>query len=67
MIEKTLGTIQLYLAASLASNILKEATMDGLMRALAKPYEKNSTSSKVFLMKRLFNMNMSEGGCVVDH
>jgi hypothetical protein len=37
------------------------------MDTLAKLYEKPSTSNKVFLMKILFNMNMSEGGSVVDH
>ena len=37
------------------------------MRALSKLYEKPSASNKVFLMKRLFNMKMSEGGSVVDH
>jgi hypothetical protein len=31
------------------------------MGALAKLYEKPSTSNKVFLMKRLFNMKMPEG------
>jgi hypothetical protein len=30
-------------------------------------YEKPSTSNKVFLMKILFNMNISEGGSVADH
>jgi hypothetical protein len=38
-----------------------------LMKALAKLYEKPSSSNKVFLMKHLFNMNMSEGGSVADH
>jgi hypothetical protein len=37
------------------------------MDALAKLYEKPLASNKVFLMKRLFNMNMSEGGYVADH
>jgi hypothetical protein len=36
--------------------------MKEMMDALAKLYEKSSASNKVFLMKRLFNMNMSEGG-----
>ena len=38
-----------------------------LMDILAKLYKKPSTSNKVFLMKMLFNMKMSEGGSVVDH
>ena len=37
------------------------------MDALAKLYEKTSASNKVFLMKILFNMKMSEGGFVADH
>ena len=65
--RKALGTIRLSLAASVAFNISKEKTTKGLMDALAKLYEKPSTSNKVFLMKRLFNMKMSEGGSVADH
>ncbi|KAK3029540.1 hypothetical protein RJ639_038499 [Escallonia herrerae] len=34
---------------------------------LEKLYEKPSASNKVFLMKKLFNMRMSENGSVVDH
>jgi hypothetical protein len=37
------------------------------MNTLAKLYEKPSVSSKVFLMKRSFNMKMSKGGSVADH
>jgi hypothetical protein len=48
-------------------NILKEETTKELMDALAKLYEKPSTSNKVFLMKRLFNTKMSEDGFVADH
>jgi hypothetical protein len=65
--RKDLGTIWLSLAVSVAFNISKEKTMKGLMDALAKLYEKPSASNKVFLMKRLFNMKMSEGGSVADH
>jgi hypothetical protein len=48
-------------------NISKEKTTKELMDALAKLYEKPSTSNKVFLMKMLFNMKMSEGGSVAYH
>ena len=41
--------------------------MKDLMDALDKLYEKPSMSNKVFLMKRLFNMNMSEDGSIADH
>ena len=37
-----------------------------VMRALDNIYEKPSDSNKVFLRKRLFNTNTSEGGSVVD-
>jgi len=65
--RKALGTIWLCLAASVAFNISKEMTTKGLMSTLAKLYEKPSTSNKVFLMKHLFNVKMSEGGSVIDH
>jgi hypothetical protein len=65
--RKALGTIRLSLTASVAFNILKENTTKALMDALAKLYEKPLTSNKVFLMKRLFNMKMLEGGSIADH
>ena len=54
--RKALGTIWLCLVASVAFNISKEMTTEGLMSALAKLYEKTSASNKVFLRKRLFNL-----------
>ena len=65
--RKALGTVRLCLAASVTFNISKETTTEGLMQKLAKLYEKPSASNKVFLMKRLFNMKMSEGGSIADH
>jgi len=65
--RKALRTIRLCLAASVAFNISKETTTEGLIKMLEKLYEKPSASNKVFLMKRLFNMKMSEGGSVADH
>jgi hypothetical protein len=37
------------------------------MDAFSKLYEKTSMSNKVFLIKRLFNMNISEGGSIADY
>ena len=65
--RKALGTIRLSMAALVVFDISKEKTTKGLMDALAKLYEKPSASNKVFLMKRLFNMKMSEGGSIADH
>ena len=65
--RKALGTIRLCLALSVAFNISKEKKTKGVISALSKLYEKHSVSNKVFLMKHLFNMNMSEGGSVFNH
>ena len=64
--RKTLGTIPLCFASSVAFNISKEKTIESVMNALAKLYKETSASNKAFLMKRLFNMKMSKGGYVVD-
>ena len=37
------------------------------MDKLTKMYEKPSTSNKVYLMKKLFNMKMNEGSSVQHH
>jgi hypothetical protein len=65
--RKALGMIWLSLVALVAFNISKEKTTKELMDALDKLHKKKSASNKVFLMKRLFNMKMSEGGFVADH
>ena len=65
--RKALGTVRLCLTASVAFNISKETTTEGLMQTLAKLYETPLASKKVFLMRQLFNMKMSEGGSVADH
>ena len=65
--RKAIGTVRLCLVVSFAFNISKETTTEGLMQTLEKLYEKPSASNKVFLMKQLFNMKMSEGGSVADH
>ena len=65
--RKALGTIWLSLATLVAFNISKENKMKEMMDALAKLYEKPLASNKVFLMKRLFNMNMLEGRSIANH
>lgn len=65
--RSTMRTIRFSLKASITFNISKEKKMVDLMKALAKLYEKPSTSNKVFLMKHLFNMEKSKGGYVADH
>ena len=63
--RKELGTIQLRLYSLVAFNILKENKTKGVVSSLSKLYEKPSASNKVFLMKRLFNIKMSEGGSML--
>eukprot|EP00253_Pinus_taeda_P020970 PITA_20970 len=64
---KALETVQFFLAASATLNISKETMKEGLVKSLAKLYKKHSALNKVFLMKRLFNMKISEGGSISDH
>ena len=65
--RKALGTIQLCLESLVAFDISKEKTIEGVMSAFVKLYEKSSASNKVLLMKRLFNMKTSNSGSVADH
>ena len=55
------------LSKNVAHNVAKEKTTMGLMQALAEMYEKPSVNNKVDLMKKLFNLKISEGGPVVEH
>eukprot|EP00253_Pinus_taeda_P030769 PITA_30769 len=55
--RKALGIVRLCLAASVAFNISKETTTEGLIKALEKLYEKTSISNKVFLMKCTLNFD----------
>ncbi|KAK2990145.1 hypothetical protein RJ640_007547 [Escallonia rubra] len=65
--RKALATVRLSLTPQVTFNISKEKTIAAVMKAVEKLYEKPSASNKVFLMKKLFNMRMSENGSVVDH
>lgn len=65
--RKALETIWLFFAPFVAFNITKATMTKDSMVALAKLYEKPSTSNKVFLMKHLFNLKIIEGGSMKDH
>ena len=47
--RKGLRTVQLCLAASFAFNISKETKTEGLIKALAKLYEKSQPQTRYFL------------------
>ena len=65
--RQALGVIRLTLSRNVAFNIVKEKTTAGLMAALSSMYEKPSASNKVHLMRRLFNLRMTEGASVAQH
>ncbi|GMP46977.1 hypothetical protein CsSME_00014931 [Camellia sinensis var. sinensis] len=65
--RQALGFIRLTLSRNITFNIAKEKTTVGLMVALSNMYEKPSASNKVYLMRRLFNLGMTEGASVAEH
>ena len=50
-----------------AFNVSREKTIEDLMAALLKMYEKSSASNKVFLMKKLFNLKTANNESVAEH
>ena len=44
-----------------------EKTLEGLWKKLHDLYEKKTTSYKVFLMKKLYNLKIKEGALVAEH
>ena len=65
--KQVLGVIRLILSRSVAHNVVKEKTTADLMKALFDMYEKPSTNNKVHLMKKLFNLKMTENASVAQH
>ena len=65
--RQALGVIRLTLSRNVAFNIAKEKTTAGLMKALSSMYEKPSAANKVHLMRRLFNLRMTENSSVAQH
>ena len=57
---QALGLIRLTLSRNVAFNIMKEKTTSGLLKALSNMYEKPSAMNNVCLMRRLFNLQISE-------
>ena len=65
--QQALGLIRLTLSKNVAFNIIKEKTTSDLLKALSNMYKKPSAMNKMYLMRRLFNLQISEGGSVIDH
>nr|KYP51080.1 Retrovirus-related Pol polyprotein from transposon TNT 1-94 [Cajanus cajan] len=65
--KQALEVIRLTLCHNVAFNIAKENIITGLMIALSNMYEKLSASNKIYLMRRLFNLQMTEGAWAAQH
>ena len=61
------STIRLHLAESVYFILLKCATLHATWLKLCNTYEKNTTSNKVFLMHKLYNLCMKESANVASH
>jgi len=61
------STIRLHLAESVYFTVVNEQTTQELWLKLCATYEKETASNKVYLMKRLFELQMKEGGSVASH
>ena len=48
-------------------NIINEKTTSDLLKAMSNMYEKTSAMHKVYLMRKLFNLQMYESASVADH
>ena len=65
--RQVLGVIRLTLSRSVAHNVAKEKTTANLMKVLSGMYEKPFANNKVHLMKKLFNLKMTENASVAQH
>ena len=65
--RQVLGMIWLTLSNNMVFNIIKEKTTLDLLKVLSNMYKKPSAMNKVYLLRRLFNLQMSEGGSVAGH
>ncbi|MCO5601407.1 hypothetical protein L7F22_055528 [Adiantum nelumboides] len=67
MDAKAKATIRLHLAESIFFTIMDHKTTKELWDSLCATWESKSASNKVFLMKKLFNLQMKEDGLITAH
>ena len=63
----TKSTIGLHLAELVYFTMVNETTSHNLWKKLYSMYEKETAANKVYLMKRLFELQMKEGTSVAAH
>ena len=59
--------IRLHLAESIYFTVVNEMSSHNLWKKMCSTYEKETTSNKGYLMKRLFELQMKEGTSVALH
>ncbi|MCO5559196.1 hypothetical protein L7F22_012791 [Adiantum nelumboides] len=67
MDAKAKATIRLHLAESVFFTIMDHKTTKELWDSLCATWESKSASNKVFLMKKLFKLQMKEDGSITAH
>ena len=65
--RQVLGVIRLTLFRSVAHNVVKEKTTTDLMKTLLGMYEKLSSNNMVHMIKKLFNLKMTENASIAQH
>jgi len=65
--RKAISTIRQCLAKNFYFHVVREKTVEYLWHKLHDLYEKNTTSNKVLLIKKLYNLKMKEGALVAQH
>ncbi|KAG9453509.1 hypothetical protein H6P81_006413 [Aristolochia fimbriata] len=65
--RRVLAVVRMSLTQSVAFNVSKEKTVKDLLTALAGVYEKSSASNRLFLLRKLVYLRMSEGTPIADH
>jgi len=65
--RKMISIICEYLEKNVYFTVSREKTTKRLWKNLHDLYKKNTSSRKVFLMKKLYNIKMKEGSSVFEH
>lgn len=61
------STIRLHLAKSMYFTVVGEKTSETLWQKLCAICEKETAANKVYLMQKLFELQMKEGGSITSH
>ena len=64
--RRALGLVRNIISMDVASHVANETTTFGLIKRLSDLYEKPSSSNKIHLLRRLFQLKMAEGVSVID-